>query len=148
MTSRDFAYWLQGFFEITGTDELTPEQVKMIKDHLNLVFYHAIENEVEKPEERKMMSCGSAGRTQGWMEDYSSYSSSSGEAMTCGFPGSQGIPGTSGVSGKSGVLDWCDENGATGPERNNDESSHVVHRPQFLQEHLEYHEIPNDLQHS
>lgn len=33
-----FAYWLQGFFELTDATTLTPEQVKMIKDHLSLVF--------------------------------------------------------------------------------------------------------------
>lgn len=45
MTSRDFAYWLQGFFEISGTDALTmnAEQVSMVKRHLNLVFTHEID---------------------------------------------------------------------------------------------------------
>lgn len=43
MTSRDFAYWLQGFFEISETDELNIKQVKMIKAHLNLVFKHEID---------------------------------------------------------------------------------------------------------
>ena len=38
MTPRDFVYWLQGFFEITGKESITPEQVKMIKKHLDLVF--------------------------------------------------------------------------------------------------------------
>lgn len=43
MTSRDFAYWLQGFFEISNTDTITTEQTKMIKKHLNLVFKHEID---------------------------------------------------------------------------------------------------------
>jgi hypothetical protein len=43
MTSREFAYWLQGFFEISGSNELRPEQVVMIKKHLNMVFYHEID---------------------------------------------------------------------------------------------------------
>jgi len=43
MTSRDFAYWLQGFFEISNTSSITPEQTKMIKNHLNLVFKHEID---------------------------------------------------------------------------------------------------------
>jgi hypothetical protein len=39
MTPENFVYWLQGFFEITGeVKELTPEQIKMIKDHLGYVF--------------------------------------------------------------------------------------------------------------
>lgn len=43
MRSRDFAYWLQGFFEISNAESLTPEQTKMIKNHLNLVFKHEID---------------------------------------------------------------------------------------------------------
>ena len=38
MKSENFVYWLQGFFELTDTEELTKEQVKMIKEHLQLVF--------------------------------------------------------------------------------------------------------------
>lgn len=43
MRSRDFAYWLQGFFEISNTDTITTEQTKIIKNHLNLVFKHEID---------------------------------------------------------------------------------------------------------
>ena len=44
MTSRDFCYWLQGFFELQGTNQaLTPEQVQIIKIHLKLVFLHEID---------------------------------------------------------------------------------------------------------
>lgn len=49
MTSRDFAYWLQGFFEITDVDPspnktgLSPVQVDLIKAHLNMVFKHEID---------------------------------------------------------------------------------------------------------
>jgi hypothetical protein len=38
LEARDFCYWLQGFLEISGADKLTPEQVKIINDHLQLVF--------------------------------------------------------------------------------------------------------------
>ena len=45
MTSRDFAYWLHGYFEIAGQAQnestaqgLTQEQVELIKRHLDLVF--------------------------------------------------------------------------------------------------------------
>jgi hypothetical protein len=40
MNEREFCYWLQGFFELNGEDlvDLSAEQVRMIKDHLNLVF--------------------------------------------------------------------------------------------------------------
>ncbi len=43
MTSRDFAFWLQGFFEVQKPTEITPEQTQMIKNHLNLVFKHEID---------------------------------------------------------------------------------------------------------
>jgi len=40
MQSRDFVFWLQGFFELTDTQTLTPNQVELIKAHLDLVFKH------------------------------------------------------------------------------------------------------------
>lgn len=43
MTSRDFAYWLQGFFEISGSNVIDVGQVELIKNHLNLVFKHEID---------------------------------------------------------------------------------------------------------
>ena len=45
MRSRDFAFWLQGFFELTDTDGkgLHPDQVRMIRRHLALVFQHEID---------------------------------------------------------------------------------------------------------
>lgn len=44
MTSKDFCYWLQGFFELSEPNKaLTPEQVKTIKNHLKLVFLHEID---------------------------------------------------------------------------------------------------------
>lgn len=43
MTSRDFAYWLQGFFEIQNPETISKEQILMIKKHLNMVFVHEID---------------------------------------------------------------------------------------------------------
>jgi hypothetical protein len=43
MTSRDFAYWLQGLFELQNPSYLTVEQTKMVKSHLALVFKHEID---------------------------------------------------------------------------------------------------------
>lgn len=47
MTSRDFAFWLQGFFEVNdardGGNEITDKQIDIIKKHLNLVFLHEID---------------------------------------------------------------------------------------------------------
>lgn len=61
MTSVNFAYWLQGFFEIQNPETIYTKQVDMIKRHLSLVFIHEIDpsmggqehqdklNEVHKP---------------------------------------------------------------------------------------------------
>lgn len=50
MTSRDFCYWLQGYFEVkegettVPTDKfLTHQQVVMIRNHLAMVFKHEID---------------------------------------------------------------------------------------------------------
>jgi hypothetical protein len=43
MTSRDFAYWLQGFFEIAKPETISAEQLTMIKNHLAMVFKHEID---------------------------------------------------------------------------------------------------------
>lgn len=45
MTSRDFCYWLQGFFEIRqdASGELSTVQVDCIRKHLALVFKHEID---------------------------------------------------------------------------------------------------------
>ncbi len=47
MTSREFCYWLQGYFEIDKVRNkpsyLDSDQVQMIQKHLNLVFTHEID---------------------------------------------------------------------------------------------------------
>ena len=43
MTSRDFCYWLQGFFEISKAETVTAEQKEIIKRHLDMVFEHEID---------------------------------------------------------------------------------------------------------
>jgi hypothetical protein len=52
MTSRDFCYWLQGFFELrdTGSLVMTPQQVEMVQRHLALVFKHEIDPSQGPPE--------------------------------------------------------------------------------------------------
>ena len=61
MGSRDFAYWLMGFFEVADPVDITIAQTEMIKSHLALVFKHEIDpsmgddkhqqvlNEIHKP---------------------------------------------------------------------------------------------------
>ena len=50
MNSRDFCYWLQGYFELTDSDSgktvltgISPEAALIIQDHLNMVFLHEID---------------------------------------------------------------------------------------------------------
>jgi hypothetical protein len=38
MTSEQFSYWLQGYFEVGQPKTLDEQQVQIIKDHLDLVF--------------------------------------------------------------------------------------------------------------
>lgn len=39
MNSRDFCFWLQGYFELSkGDPNLSGDQVNTIKEHLSLVF--------------------------------------------------------------------------------------------------------------
>lgn len=61
MTSRDFCYWLQGFFEIHGekTAELPTldqDQVRCIKAHLALVFKHEIDPSAGPPDHQAALN--------------------------------------------------------------------------------------------
>lgn len=56
MTSRDFAYWLQGFFEVSNPKEMTSEQIDMVRKHLNLVFVHEIDPSFGGPEEQAKLN--------------------------------------------------------------------------------------------
>jgi hypothetical protein len=57
MTSRDFAYWLQGFFEVSNPETITKEQTDMIKRHLNLVFFHEIDpSYTDDPKKQEQMN--------------------------------------------------------------------------------------------
>jgi hypothetical protein len=51
MDSLNFAYWLQGYLELAGTEKgITPEQTQVIQDHLNLVFNKVTPERVLRPE--------------------------------------------------------------------------------------------------
>lgn len=47
MTPENFVYWLNGFFELTGETDLTPEQVKVIKEHLSLTLTKVTPSEID-----------------------------------------------------------------------------------------------------
>lgn len=55
MTSRDFCYWVQGFFELSTWSDpkgLEPHQVSAIRAHLALVFKHEIDPSAGPPEKQ------------------------------------------------------------------------------------------------
>lgn len=59
MTSRDFCYWLQGYFEMAGVRPdvgctLTNEQVKTVQRHLSLVFVRELDKEAPPAEQEKL----------------------------------------------------------------------------------------------
>lgn len=49
MTSRDFCYWLQGYFEISSSKSLGERETEAIKRHLALVFRHEIDPSMPDP---------------------------------------------------------------------------------------------------
>lgn len=68
MTSRDFCFWLQGYFEVaeegrtkdadgvTRAVTLSPEQVVMVRRHLALVFKHEIDPSMGPPAHQAELS--------------------------------------------------------------------------------------------
>ena len=64
MTSREFCYWLQGFFEIHWSTQegracvLTISQIEMIRNHLALVFRHEIDPSYPDHAERSAIHQG------------------------------------------------------------------------------------------
>ena len=49
MTSRDFCFWLQGFFELGNEKYLDELQTNMVKKHLSMVFIHEIDPSMPNP---------------------------------------------------------------------------------------------------
>ena len=58
MTSVQFCYWLQGFFELSGDEriEFTASQVDLVKRHLSLVFVHDIDPAAGGPETQAVLN--------------------------------------------------------------------------------------------
>jgi len=55
VTARDFAYWLQGLFELAKPTTLDAVQTDLIKRHLALVFVHDIDPKAGGPEAQKLL---------------------------------------------------------------------------------------------
>jgi hypothetical protein len=56
MTSRDFCYWLQGFFEVSGATILTASQTEAVKNHLSMVFKHEIDPSMGNQEHQNALN--------------------------------------------------------------------------------------------
>lgn len=56
MTSRDFCFWLQGYFEVSGSSAMDREQADIVKRHLSLVFKHEIDPAMGGPEKQAKLS--------------------------------------------------------------------------------------------
>lgn len=62
MQSRDFCYWLQGYFEIVGAKHgepvpaLSADQVDMVRKHLDLVFAHEIDPAMGGPQHQSNLN--------------------------------------------------------------------------------------------
>lgn len=60
MTSRDFCYWLQGWFELNKTIDArkgaTPETLEVIEKHLQLVFLHEIDPQAGDAEHQQVLN--------------------------------------------------------------------------------------------
>jgi len=56
MTSRDFAFWLQGYFEVSDPKEIGPKETEMIKKHLALVFKHEIDPSMGDVKHQKILN--------------------------------------------------------------------------------------------
>lgn len=68
MNAENFTYWLQGFFELTDTDELTEDQVKTIKDHLALVFQKVTPDRSKKKAKKPIKDTGTLKREPSALE--------------------------------------------------------------------------------
>lgn len=55
MKAENFAFWLQGFFEVARPQSINEEQTKMIQNQLALVFAHDIDPKMgDKPHQDKL----------------------------------------------------------------------------------------------
>lgn len=63
MKSRDFCYWLQGYFELSSKDGLTKEQVDIIRAHLAMVFIHEIDPSFPQNQQAQLNEAHDLGNT-------------------------------------------------------------------------------------
>lgn len=73
MTSRDFCYWLQGYFEVAEAGEdtvaLDDVQIGVIKKHLSLVFKHEIDPSMGDQTHQAELNAIHSKPTSKWTEE-------------------------------------------------------------------------------
>jgi hypothetical protein len=60
---ENFTYWLQGFFEISGATTLNEEQVKIVKEHLEMFFEKVVVSPRESALSKFITTTTSSGAT-------------------------------------------------------------------------------------
>lgn len=73
VTAREFAYWLQGYFEIAKPTTADAQQLTMIQAHLNLVFVHEIDPSYGGPQEQAKLNAAHNGLALNSMETIQTY---------------------------------------------------------------------------
>lgn len=59
MSTQDFCFWLQGWFEIQKPQSITATQLQEIKNHLDLVFNKVTPNVVDFSGLEQLLDCSS-----------------------------------------------------------------------------------------
>ncbi len=62
MRARDFAFWLQGYFEVSQPKEIGVNETEMIKKHLALVFKHEIDPEMGNEQHQQELNAIHVGK--------------------------------------------------------------------------------------
>jgi hypothetical protein len=68
MGSRDFAYWLMGYFEVSQPKEIGVNETEMIKKHLALVFKHEIDPEMGNEQHQQELNAIHSGKLD-WLQN-------------------------------------------------------------------------------
>lgn len=68
MTTEQFCYWMQGFFEISNPKELNAKQIQIIQDHLNLVFNKKTLDRNQEPEKKDILDTLKKKNQKSWLE--------------------------------------------------------------------------------
>lgn len=64
MTSRDFCYWLMGSLELVEPEEgLNEKQTQILKNHLDMVFVHMVNEDGSLRDDLEMPTKSSIGGT-------------------------------------------------------------------------------------